>query len=257
VTAPRRGGRGAGPGVGAAGGRNGGSAAIGDTNGGRGVEHYFSRAPGAESRPGLVEYALPGAADGILRFFTDSGVFSRERVDYGTDLLIRSLPVLRGRVLDLGCGYGALGIAAARLSPEADVYFVDVNERAVALCRENLLRNRAEGDVGDLDAATDATGGVLRSGERVFCSDGFSGLGGAVFDTIITNPPIRTGKANLFRLYRECRAHLAEDGALYLVIQRKQGLESTFAELLRVFGNCADVARRGGFHVLRAGASGK
>ena len=125
------------------------------------------------------------------------------------------------------------------LNPDADIWFSDINERALELCRVNYARivPGAERDA--------ACGKIIRS-------DGFDGFAGDRFDAIVTNPPIRTGKANLYRLYRESREHLAAGGALYLVIQKKQGMKSTFDELTRLFGNCADIARKAGYHVLAA-----
>jgi len=216
--------------------------------------HYYTRQPVTESRRETVTYelrrtgnttSLATAEDArniandciLLTFVTDSGVFSKSRVDFGTDLLIRSLPPLHGRILDLGCGYGAAGISLALLNPGAEVWFSDVNERAVGLCRENYARLAASG----------------RPGARIEASDGFEAFGGVLFDTIVTNPPVRAGKANLFRLYGDAYNHLAEGGALYVVLQKKQGMESTAAELARLSGNCTDIARKSGFHVLRVG----
>jgi len=216
------------------------------------ASHYYTRRPQTESRRETVTYELKRTGNTtseataedtrnnandctILTFVTDSGVFSKNRVDFGTDLLIRSLPPLHGKVLDLGCGYGAAGISLALLNPGAEVWFADINERAVELCRENYTR---------LAAGNSA---------RIVCSDGFEALNGVLFDIIITNPPVRAGKANLFRLYRGAYEHLAEGGAFYAVIQKKQGMESSANELARLFGNCSDIARKSGYRVLRVG----
>ena len=197
--------------------------------------HYYSRNPSSESRRDVIIYELNRSK---LEFYTDSGVFSKRRVDFGTDLLIRSLPPLSGKILDLGCGYGVAGISAALLNPGADVWFIDVNERAIGLCRENYARLAA-----GLKTGTD---------NRFLCSDGFTEYGGSSFDAIMTNPPVRTGKTNVFRLYAEAYGRLRVGGAFFVVIQKKQGMESTRAELLRLYGNCADIARKSGYHVLQA-----
>ena len=180
-----------------------------------------------------------GQNAGTLAFITDSGVFSKRRVDFGTDLLIRALPKLSGRALDLGCGYGVAGISLMLLNPGVDMWFADINERAIALCRENFERIIA----------------VLKPENyiaHIYCSDGFTDLGNVQFDTIITNPPVRVGKKRLYKLYEETRERLVPGGSIYLVIQKKQGMESTYNELNRLFGNCSDIARKAGYHVLRA-----
>lgn len=201
---------------------------------------YFSQSPAAESKPVSISYALKlnGSCENI-NFIGDNGVFSKRRVDYGTDLLIRSLPPLSGRILDLGCGYGVAGISAALLNPNAEVWFSDVNARAIGLCRENYRRIVQLVNPGARDA-------------RIIQSDGFENFPDAEFDAIITNPPVRAGKAVLFGLYGGAFGRLKAAGAFFAVIQRKQGMESTRAELARLFGNCEDFARKSGFHVLRA-----
>ena len=226
--------------------------------------HYFSRNPESKSRRETILYALPRkpASENIksapdisrndimpgysperdsatIAFITDSGVFSKRRVDFGTDLLIRSLPPLNGKVLDLGCGYGVAGISLKLLNPCADVWFTDINERAIELCRENYSRiiEPSTPDVGET---------------RIFCSDGFLAAGCEKFDIIVTNPPVRTGKSLLYKFYKDAHGRLGAGGSLYLVIQKKQGMESTYKELSRLFGNCSDIARKAGYHILRA-----
>ena len=220
-----------------------------------GFSHYYTSRQPAGSRPALISHHLPrtppraggppsqtrAQADGgiALSFVVDDGVFSKNRVDPGTDLLIRSVPPLSGRALDLGCGYGAAGISLALLNPGADMWFCDVNERAVGLCRINHERLLP----GSSAEAREA---------KILLSDGFSALAGVNFDAVISNPPIRAGKATVYRLFREARAHLAEGGALYIVIQKKQGMKSAFAELTGLFGACADIAGKAGYHVLKS-----
>ena len=200
-----------------------------------GHDHYFTEKPSSECRQGTIRYSLPGGQ--LLTLATGSGVFSKRGVDFGSDLLIRALPALRGRVLDMGCGYGAIGIAAALMNPDADVWMADVNERAIELCRQNWL-NCTLGREGEAE-------------RRVILSDGFSRISGH-FDSITLNPPIRSGKARVYMLLAACHERLAPGGALYTVIQKKQGKDSASAELSRLFGNCDDIARKAGYHVLRA-----
>ena len=179
--------------------------------------------------------------------------------------MIRSIPRLGGKVLDLGCGYGVLGISIALLNPDAEVWFTDINERAVSLCHANCkkllfsrgaaeAREASRGQGANNSGAAEARGASSRDAagiqSRIICADGLSAFVDGFFNTIVTNPPIRTGKANLYRLLGDARSRLADGGALYLVIQKKQGMESTRNELIRLFGNCDDIARKAGYHIL-------
>ena len=105
-------------------------------------DHYYTRVPQSESRPVDCEFTYRGIP---LTFRTDAGVFSRGEVDTGTRLLLEALPEeMGGDVLDLGCGWGVIGISVARKWPETRVTMADVNTRALELSRENAKRNRAE-----------------------------------------------------------------------------------------------------------------
>lgn len=193
------------------------------------TEHYFTRNPEAASRTAELEVELRGHR---FRLLTDAGVFSRRDVDAGTRLLIDSMEPLDGqRILDLGCGYGPVGLtAAAMAAPHGSVLMVDVNERAVRLAAENAKRN----DVNNVS---------------VKVSDGFSAVTGS-FDWIVTNPPIRGGKAQLFEWVAASEAYLRPGGALLMVIRTKQGAKSMAAHFARVFGDVDTVAKRGGYRVL-------
>ena len=190
------------------------------------TDQYFAKRPSAESRPVDTEFTYRGHT---LRLTTDSGVFSRGEVDEGSALLLDSLPALTGRVLDLGCGAGVIGVSVGKAYP-VELVQSDVNERALALTRENLKRNGVAGTVVE--------------------SDGFAALEGT-FDTILTNPPIRAGKAVIYRLFAESRDHLKDGGALYLVIRKQQGAESAKKYLKTLFPSVEMIERKKGFWVLR------
>ena len=190
------------------------------------AEQYFAREPSAESRPVWTEYTYRGHT---VRLLTDSGVFSRGDVDEGSALLLNSLPALTGRVLDLGCGAGVIGVCVGKAN-RVELTQSDVNERALALTRENLARNGVAGNVVE--------------------SDGFSALSGA-FDTILTNPPIRAGKAVIYRMFAEAREHLAAGGALYLVIRKQQGAESAKKYLETLFSSVEMIERKKGYWILK------
>ena len=189
------------------------------------TDQYFAKRPSAESRPVDTEFTYRGHT---LRLTTDSGVFSRGEVDEGSALLLDSLPALTGRVLDLGCGAGVIGVSVGKAYP-VELVQSDVNERALALTRENLKRNGVAGTVVE--------------------SDGFAALEG-LFDTILTNPPIRAGKAVIYRLFAEARDHLKDGGALYLVIRKQQGAPSALQYLATVFPQVDVIDKSGGYWVI-------
>ena len=193
-------------------------------------DHYYTRVPQSESKPVGCEYSYRGIA---LSFQTDAGVFSRGEVDTGTRLLLEALPEeMHGEILDLGCGWGVIGISVARKWPDAKVTMADINQRALALSRENAKRNRAE----------------------VVCaeSDGMAAFEGKQFDAVITNPPIRAGKQVIYKMFADAAKCLKPGGALYLVIRKQQGAESCMKYLETVFAEVEKVSKSGGFWVIRA-----
>ena len=193
-------------------------------------DHYYTRTPQSVSRPAECTFSYRGTD---LIFQTDAGVFSRGEVDTGTRLLLESLPEqMKGEILDLGCGWGAIGISIAKNWPETRVTMADVNTRALELSRENAKRNRAE----------------------VICaeSDGMAAFAGKMFDAVVTNPPIRAGKQVIYRMFADAAEHLTPDGALYLVIRKQQGAESCIRFLQTLYACVEKLDRSGGFWVLKA-----
>ncbi len=193
-------------------------------------DHYYTREPQSESRPVECEYDYRGER---MRFVTDAGVFSKGEVDTGTRLLLEALPEeMQGDILDLGCGWGVIGISIARKWPEARVTMADVNLRALELSRENAKKNRA----------------------AVECieSDGMAALTGRAFDAVITNPPIRAGKQVIYQMFADAAKSLKPGGALYLVIRKQQGAESCIKYLKTLFEEVEKLDKSGGFWVLRA-----
>ncbi len=198
-------------------------------------EHYYTRRPGAAHEETSFDATLRGMD---FRFVTDAGVFSRDRVDFGSLLLIEAMEIgPADTVLDLGCGYGPIGMVAARLAPQGFIYMVDINERAAELARRNLAANR-----------------IANAEVRV--GDGLAPVAGIAFDAVLTNPPIRAGKATVYRLLDEAYAALKPGGSLWVVVQNKQGAPSMKRKLQDLFGNVEDVARKAGYRVLRARRQG-
>ena len=195
------------------------------------MNHYFSQDPSSRHDVKEIEATLLGHK---LRFLTDSGVFSKDGVDFGTRLLLQTVVIPPGSsVLDLGCGYGALGITAALLNPTGHTTLVDVNLRALDLARLNAQKNGAHH-------------------VSVVQSDGISALTGQKFAVVLTNPPIRAGKEVVFSFYSGARSVLDNAGSLWVVIQKKQGAPSTEKKLRELFNSVTLVNRSKGYHIYQA-----
>lgn len=195
-------------------------------------EHYFSKNPQSKSEPKTWNYTLRGRE---YSFMSDVGVFSKNEVDFGSRLLIEQfeVPDISGDILDLGCGYGPIGIVLADQYPDRSVTMVDINERALELASENALKNRVE-EV------------------EVIQSDGFSCLGNRSFAAVVTNPPIRAGKKVVHKMFEESKQALLSRGELWVVIQKKQGAPSAKDKLESLFGNVEVVYRSKGYFILKA-----
>ena len=202
-----------------------------------GQSHYFDKNPAAPHDYGSFEVEWE---DRRFVFQSDSGVFSRRRLDPGTDLLVKTaLKELKdqpGRLLDLGTGVGVMAIALASLRPSLYVTASDINRRALDLTRVNA---RAAGVDHRLTLVE------------------MDGVPRGPFDCIVTNPPIRAGKDVLYRLFRQAADNLNPDGCVLLVIRVKQGAASAARELERSFARVLTVARGKGYHVLKASGSGQ
>lgn len=188
--------------------------------------HYFSADPAAPSRPDRVRLDLP---DRSIELATDRGVFSPGRVDPGTKLLLMELPALtQGPVVDVGCGYGPIACTVALRHPELAVLAVDVNPRARGLCAANAAALGASVEVLDPTQANEV----------------------ASIGTIVSNPPIRIGKAALHELLSSWLDRLAPDGRAYLVVHKNLGADS-LASWLRDRGHSVQKLRsRQGYRVL-------
>ena len=191
-------------------------------------DHYYTENPNSAHDERRIALRALG---NDLTFVTDAGVFSRDGLDRGTEVLLEALPPLEGRVLDLGCGWGAVGVALGKRYPALDIVMTDINSRAVELARRNLAENGV-------------TAAVLQG-------DGFDAVEGR-FDAIVTNPPIRAGKAVIYGLFARARDYLEPDGALYVVIRKQQGAPSALKYLKEIYSRAETVDRASGFHVLRA-----
>ena len=166
-----------------------------------------------------------------MTFLTDAGVFSKKMVDFGSQLLLKCLEVNQGEtVLDVGCGYGPLGLSLAK-AYGVQATMVDINNRALDLARQNAERNKVEA--------------------TIFQSNIYEQVEGH-FDHVISNPPIRAGKQVVHEIIEKSKDFLATDGDLTIVIQKKQGAPSAKSKMEDVFGNCEIVKKDKGYYILRS-----
>lgn len=193
------------------------------------ADHYFTEHPESEHRPMSVETEYRGQA---FSFQTDSGVFSRTEIDRGTRTLLAAMPeTISGTVLDMGCGYGVLGVCLKKTNPGCIVTMADINTRALALAAANAKRNGVEAEV--------------------LQSDGFTALSGRQFDLVVTNPPIRAGKQVIYKMFADAAAALRKGGMLLLVIRKQQGAPSAVTALQSLFGAVDTPLKKGGYWIIR------
>ena len=194
------------------------------------MSHYFKTDETLEHGYQIFNVDVRGVS---LSLTTDRGVFSKNYVDFGTRVLLEHLDLNDvKKALDLGCGYGPIGLFMARYDDQIDVTMSDVNERAISLVKKNISNNNIKN-------------------AKVVLSGAFEAIDDT-FDLIVTNPPIRAGKETVFAIYEGAYEHLEKGGIFYVVIQKKQGAPSTLEKITTLFGNGKIVTKTKGYWVLLA-----
>ena len=196
------------------------------------MSHYFKEDPNLASNIKTITYEVNGLT---MNLFTDNGVFSKSKVDEGSLAFLKViLPLdLGNNILDLGCGYGTLGLTLAVYNKNARVILADINSRALALCRRNAELNNVSQRV------------------TILQSDIYTKIEGK-YDSIVINPPIRAGKSVTYKMYEEAKQYLIDGGSLLIVIRKAQGAESAAKYIESIFGNVKLLDRRKGYHILQA-----
>lgn len=196
------------------------------------MAHYYDSDPQVASKIRDISFEINGRK---ITLKSDNGVFSKDRVDEGSFAFLKVLlPLnLTGNILDLGCGYGTLGLTIAMFSPAARVTLADINSRALALCAENAR--------------------LLGLSQRCTClqSDIFENIEG-IYDSIVVNPPIRAGKKVTWSMYEGSYQRLIDGGSLYVVIRKNQGGPSASKYIESLFGNIELLKKDKGYYIYKA-----
>ena len=196
------------------------------------MSHYFQNDPNLASNLQKISFDIDGLH---MSLWTDNGVFSKSRVDEGSFAFLKVLlPLgLSGKILDLGCGYGTIGLTIAMASPEASITLADINTRALALCEKNAQ------ELG------------LSQRVTILLSDIYENIEGQ-YDSIVVNPPIRAGKRVTYAMYEGAKQRLIDGGSLFIVIRKAQGAPSASKYIEELFGNITLLKRDKGYYVYQA-----
>lgn len=191
------------------------------------MSQYFDNDKNIKSERKIIKFNFDNK---VFSIYSDNGVFSKDRFDYGTRVLLNSVDIdkLSGNVLDLGCGLGVVGIILGTFNKCINIDMVDINERAIDLAKNNLVLNNIKANV--------------------FVSDIYSNIDNK-YDFIITNPPIRAGKNVIRGFLHGSYDYLKDDGILYFVMRKDHGVKSMIGELSVKF-NTSIVNKDKGFYVV-------
>lgn len=195
------------------------------------MAHYYTNNTDLKSDKKSINFQYRGHS---ITFIGDNGVFSKERIDYGSRVLLDAMDVRKDQksLLDVGCGYGTLGVSLKTIYPWLHVEMVDVNERALNLTQESIEINK----LMDIIAYESYIYDKVENS----------------FDIIVSNPPIRAGKKVVFEILEKAKDHLNDQGELIVVIQKKQGAPSAKAKMEETFGNCEVISRDKGYFILKS-----
>lgn len=190
------------------------------------MKQYFENTPDLKDEAKTLQYSLNGE---VLSFTTNSGLFAKDRIDEYSIKLVENIPIQDYQnILDLGCGYGFIGIVLAKQYPQAKVTLSDVTQRAVDYANINVERNNVKN-------------------AHVRLADG---IDSGRYDLIALNPPIHAGKKVCYSLYKQAIEHLRANGHLYIVINKKHGAKSTISFLEEQAENVSIIYKKKGLFII-------
>ncbi|MFB1051365.1 class I SAM-dependent methyltransferase [Paraliobacillus sp. JSM ZJ581] len=195
-------------------------------------EQYFVNKPQSKSNPKTWSYKLRGQT---FQFVSDVGVFSKNEVDFGSRTLIDTfqLPSVPGDIIDLGCGYGPIGLTIAKTFPDRQVILSDINERALELAKGNAEKNQIKN-------------------VSFYLGDRLEAVPRRDYAAIVINPPIRAGKQTVYQMFEDSYEALSVNGELWIVIQKKQGAPSAIKKLNEQFRSVEIVKKNKGYFIIKA-----
>ena len=195
------------------------------------MNHYYQNNSNLKSNISNIEYTFK---EKVVRLETDNGVFSKNRVEFGTNVLLNSLVVEENAksILDVGCGYGVIGVCLAKGYPDKEITMIDVNNRAIDLVNRNIKKNNLHNAI------------ALISNLYEKINDNY--------DMIVSNPPIRAGKVIVHGVVEQGYNHLNPGGSIWVVIQKKQGAPSLKDKMEEVFGNVEIVNKESGYYIMKS-----
>ncbi|WP_088070817.1 class I SAM-dependent methyltransferase [Gottfriedia luciferensis] len=195
------------------------------------ADHYFTNQPNSKTDKKIFSFTLRG---NDLKFQSDSGVFSRNEVDFGSRVLINvfTFPEIEGNILDVGCGYGPIGLSIAKDDPDRTVEMIDVNLRAIELAKDNAKVNKIEN-------------------VNIYESSIYENVTGK-YAAILTNPPIRAGKSVVHEILRGAHEKLLPGGELWVVIQKKQGAPSAIDLMNEIYDEVEVVKKDKGYYIIKS-----
>lgn len=193
------------------------------------MAHYFTDNSNLRSVLRKIDYENKGY---VFTFLSDNGVFSKNKIDYASELLVNTIIKNTKNcddILDVGCGYGFIGITLSKML-NSHVTMVDVNNRAIHLALENIKKNKINGEAFNSDIYENITG---------------------KYNLIVSNPPIRAGKNTVLNILRNAKDYLKDNGVLWFVINKNQGAKSIIKELEDIY-KIHIKERSKGFYVIMA-----
>jgi 16S rRNA (guanine1207-N2)-methyltransferase len=188
------------------------------------ADHYYTENPVSKEKIIKIDMFFKGIS---FKFHSSPGVFSKDKIDNGTMLLVESC-IPGKNVLDLGCGYGAVGIIVKKINPLSNVTCSDINSRAVSLTEENVKLNNVEINV--------VQSNIFDSIKKDF-------------DTVLINLPQNAGKDICFKMIEESYNHLIKGGSLQVVSRHQKGGKSYEKKMIEVFKNCEYIGKGSGYRV--------
>lgn len=193
------------------------------------LEHYFTNNNALKSELRTIKYQY---GTYTFNFYSDNGVFSKNKIDYGSKLLVETVLEYEKEaktILDVGCGYGFMGIVLSKIL-NGKATLVDINKRAVHLTSRNIKENQVDA--------------------KSFVSNIYENVQGK-YDIVLTNPPIRAGKITVLNILKNAKEHLRDEGMLWFVIRKDQGAKSIIKEL-ETFYEINVVKKDKGFFIITA-----